>query len=169
MDQYRYVGDELDVFAHAVRWKAYIKSLIDHALTGDVLEVGAGIGTSTRAWRSRRQTTWTCLEPDPDLAETIARRTEEVALPIRVLRGTTSSLQAKERFNAVLYLDVLEHIEDDAAELNRAAVLLAPGGRLIGTESRTSMALYRLRRADWSLSSVYARLAGCDCAPRAPA
>ena len=52
MDQYRYVGEELGVFAHAVNWKDYVRSLIDDALAGDMLEVGAGIGTATLAWRS---------------------------------------------------------------------------------------------------------------------
>ena len=131
MDQYRYVGEELGVFAHAVHWKDYVRSLIGDALTGDVLEVGAGIGTATLAWRSPRQRTWTCVEPDRQLATTIADRTGQLSLPVRVLHGTTRDLGAGERFTTVLYLDVLEHIEDDAEELRRAAGVLAPGGRLI--------------------------------------
>jgi hypothetical protein len=35
------------------------------------------------------------------------------------------------RFHAILYLDVLEHILDDGAELARTASLLGPDGRLI--------------------------------------
>jgi 2-polyprenyl-3-methyl-5-hydroxy-6-metoxy-1,4-benzoquinol methylase len=35
------------------------------------------------------------------------------------------------KFDSVLYIDVLEHIHDDAAELRLAYQLLAPNGRLI--------------------------------------
>jgi hypothetical protein len=35
------------------------------------------------------------------------------------------------RFNTVFYIDVLEHIADDAAELHCAASHLAPGGNLV--------------------------------------
>lgn len=131
MDAYRYVGDELSVFGQAQCWKWYVRSQIDHALVGHVLEVGAGIGSSTVALRSERQTSWTCLEPDAEMADAIARQAAFDRLPVRVVRGTTAHLPPVERYDAIVYLDVLEHIEDDRAELARAAAHLAPGGRLI--------------------------------------
>ena len=42
-----YVGNELDLFAQAKRWKRYLASHLAPYLTGDVLEVGAGIGALT--------------------------------------------------------------------------------------------------------------------------
>lgn len=36
-----------------------------------------------------------------------------------------------ELFDTLLYIDVLEHIPDDGAELARAAERLRPGGRVI--------------------------------------
>lgn len=33
--------------------------------------------------------------------------------------------------DVILYIDVLEHIQDDRAEMERAAALLRPGGRII--------------------------------------
>ena len=44
MSETHYVGQELDVFAHAVHWKRYWSSQIEPYLRGDVLEVGAGLG-----------------------------------------------------------------------------------------------------------------------------
>jgi SAM-dependent methyltransferase len=130
---YSYVGQELDLFAKAANWKAYFGSRLAPFIRGDVLEVGAGIGQTTRHLCDGRQRSWTCLEPDPLLADRLARDSDVRALAPRptVRVGTTASLGAGERFDAILYVDVLEHIEHDRAELARAADLLAPKGALI--------------------------------------
>lgn len=44
--------------------------------------------------------------------------------------GTLEALAAL-AFDTIIYIDVLEHIEDDREELNRAASHLRPGGHLI--------------------------------------
>ena len=46
---FAYVGTELDVFALAENWKRYYGSFLAPFLSGDVLEVGAGLGATTRA------------------------------------------------------------------------------------------------------------------------
>jgi SAM-dependent methyltransferase len=45
----------------------------------------------------------------------------------------TLPLPSHERFDAILALDVIEHLDDDAAALRNLARLLAPGGVLIGS------------------------------------
>jgi hypothetical protein len=45
--------------------------------------------------------------------------------------GTTLDVNPRSRFDTILYIDVLEHIEDDRGEMSRAAELLAPRGTLI--------------------------------------
>jgi len=59
-----YVGQELDLFALADNWKSYVKAQIAIYLTGDVLEVGAGIGATTAALHDGTARRWVCLEPD---------------------------------------------------------------------------------------------------------
>jgi hypothetical protein len=49
----------------------------------------------------------------------------------RTVVGTLEELPARQRFNAILYIDVLEHIANDRAEALRAAERLEPGGVLI--------------------------------------
>ena len=44
--------------------------------------------------------------------------------------GTLQSLTGQ-LFDTIIYIDVLEHIENDSEELNRAASHLRPGGHLI--------------------------------------
>lgn len=127
-----YVGQELELFRHAVRWKAYWSRQLAPHLKGDVLEVGAGIGANTVLLRSERQRSWLCLEPDRGMAARLEGVVASGGLPDRcaVRAGTLSDLDAGERFDCVLYLDVLEHIEDDRAEAARAAEHLRPGGAL---------------------------------------
>jgi SAM-dependent methyltransferase len=133
MTPYRYIGEELDVFAHAHNWKTYLRSAIGGHLTGDVLEVGAGIGATTRVFCDGRQRSWTCLEPDPHLAARLERSLAEQPMAVvpRVTVGALTDLPRERSFDTILYIDVLEHIEDDRVELERAAALLKPNGAVV--------------------------------------
>jgi len=130
---YSYVGNELDLFAEAVNWKRYFRSAIADRVVGNVLEVGAGIGETTRHLLDGRQRSWLCLEPDERLASRLRAWAESSDLSPRpaVQVGTAADVDSRSRFDTILYIDVLEHIEDDRAEAARAAELLAPHGTLI--------------------------------------
>lgn len=129
----RYVGSELELFALAHNWKEYSLGLIRPYITGHVLEVGAGIAAATPYLISDTVSSWTCLEPDPDMAMQIAGKLTAGTLPgvTSVWVGTIRVFAGKRQFDSILYLDVLEHIRDDRAELESASRLLMPGGRLI--------------------------------------
>lgn len=128
-----YPGGELELFAEAHNWKGYLRDQMEGFLGERVLEVGAGIGATTDALFRDGVRRWVCLEPDPSLAGRLRRRRETGELPAAcaVVRGTTEALGGATGFDTVLYVDVLEHIADDVGELERAAGLLAPGGRLV--------------------------------------
>ncbi len=129
----RYVGTELDLFVDARRWKAYFASLIRPHLGRDVVEVGSGRGGTTPFLSHGHAGRWLCLEPDRALALVTQQMIERGELPAlcesRV--STLSGLGESERFDSVLYIDVLEHIADDAGEARRAATRLRAGGKLI--------------------------------------
>ena len=128
-----YVGRELDVFKRAENWKRYLASHIRLEGASSVLEVGAGLGGTTRLLCGGSQREWVCLEPDRRLAERLQASIDEGELPRACIAqvGTVASLAEAKRFDAVLYIDVLEHIAADAEELAAAARRLLPGGRLI--------------------------------------
>lgn len=133
-DAAHYLGDELTLFEHATHWKAYYGARLRPFLRGRVLEVGAGIGGTTRSLCDGRPADWLCLEPDASLAGRIAELLRAGALPAccRLHVGVLADLPASEGlFDAILYIDVIEHIEDDGAELARAYARLAPGGALL--------------------------------------
>jgi SAM-dependent methyltransferase len=128
-----YLGGELDLFALAVNWKRYVKSEIGKYLVGNVLEVGAGIGGTTAALHDGSAHRWVCLEPDQNQARTLQTMAAErwgIAAPLVVV-GSLRAFAERPAFDCVLYMDVLEHIEDDCDEMRVAARLLRAGGRLV--------------------------------------
>jgi SAM-dependent methyltransferase len=128
-----YVGTELDLFAQAENWKGYYGKFLRRRIAGRVLEVGAGIGGTTRILWNDKVERWLCLEPDAQLHGQLAAQSERGELPAgcEVRLGTLADLPADEQFQTILYIDVLEHIEDDQGEVEHAARHLAPGGHLI--------------------------------------
>jgi SAM-dependent methyltransferase len=131
-----YCGGELELFARASNWKDYIARACSPFLRGHVLEVGAGLGASTRRLvHCEDVRAWTALEPDAQLFAALERTAREVellsGLPVHARAGVLAELPEEPRFDAILYVDVLEHIADDRGELASAARRLAPGGRLV--------------------------------------
>jgi hypothetical protein len=80
-----------------------------------------------------RQRHWTALEPDARQAEQITQNLTLLPLPVSVdvIVGTTADLDMSPSYNVILYIDVLEHIKNDGAELQCVTNLLLSGGRLI--------------------------------------
>lgn len=129
---FAYAGSELELFAGAARWKQYLRDQVAPFLGRRVLEVGAGIGATTEVFCDGRQEMWMCLEPDPRLAAQIEEACRSGRLPAccRVRAGTSTVLSAEDRFDTVLYIDVLEHIADDEAEVRRTTAALIHGGHI---------------------------------------
>jgi SAM-dependent methyltransferase len=133
MSEFSYQGNELDLFQHAVNWKAYYAKRLRPYISGDVLEVGAGVGGTSRFLCRDGQRSWTCLEPDPQLATRLdaVLSASPLPAPTRVVCGTLDDLKPDDLFDTLLYIDVLEHIEDDRSELVRSAARVRPGGHVI--------------------------------------
>ena len=77
------------------------------------------VGTGDRFAHQAKAQLAACIKSNPALTA------------CQVMVGTVADLPAEERFDAILYMDVLEHIADDAVELRRSAAHLKPGGHLI--------------------------------------
>jgi len=128
----RYVGGELELFARANNWKHYLGRVLAPFIGARVLDVGAGIGSNITHLSSPSVREWTSIEPDPAQARRISERVASGELPrCRVIAGTLAEVEPSARFDTILYIDVLEHIADDRAELARAARHLADDGNLI--------------------------------------
>lgn len=127
-----YVGTELELFAGARNWKAYWSAQLRPLVRGRVLDVGAGIGATARVFAdSPVVESYLALEPDAHLVAQMALASTRWPRGFETQHGTSADLAPGRLFDTILYIDVLEHIAEDRAELARAAGHLAPGGHIL--------------------------------------
>jgi SAM-dependent methyltransferase len=133
MDHTKYIGNELELFANAVNWKSYIGSQLIDYIYGDVLEVGAGLGGTTPFLHNSEVRTWTCLEPDATLVDQLKEKggTRIGSITPELLVGNLTDLEKNRCFDSIVYVDVLEHIEEDKNELRQAAAHFKANGTLV--------------------------------------
>jgi len=133
MSEIDYAGSELELFREAAHWKRYWSRVIAPFVGARVLDVGAGIGATAVVLATRPYERWLALEPDAAQAHEIERVRDRGDIPshYEVRAGTSDDLGERERFDTILYIDVLEHINDDRGELGRVARHLEPGGSIV--------------------------------------
>ncbi len=128
--------DELHHLANAKAFNQWILDAIELPANLDsVLEIGAGIGTMTKLVAARcSRAMVTSLEPsDEPFAELSQRHIAgSFGANVKIVNETSSQhlAQGSARFDAVVHVNVLEHIENDLEELKTVSQLLRPGGTL---------------------------------------
>jgi 2-polyprenyl-3-methyl-5-hydroxy-6-metoxy-1,4-benzoquinol methylase len=126
-------GDDIECLAASKHFFEWVLDAFEPYLHGHVLEVGAGTGTITRKLLERYpDVSVVALDPAENM---FASLDAYAALSERVSAQKTTladlGTQTGNRFDAVLYVNVLEHIADDRAEIRLAAEALRPGGALL--------------------------------------
>ena len=130
---YHYVGLELELFKHANQWKQYLSKNMLEYIRGDVLEVGSGIGSTTRYLINKSVRSWICLEPDDNLLQISKNnlQPESFSSKIQYINNNIGIFKKKDKFNTIIYIDVLEHIKYSDVEINKACHLLRDEGKLL--------------------------------------
>jgi SAM-dependent methyltransferase len=125
-----YIGEELDLVKDVHNWRKYWGKNIEAYLGEEVLEVGAGLGSNTSYLiQNESVKRWVCIEPDVKLSSQIERSIH--GKNIEVHTGLLKDFPISTKFDSILYIDVIEHIEDAESELELAVQYLKPGGYLI--------------------------------------
>ncbi|MDA0979177.1 MAG: methyltransferase domain-containing protein [Proteobacteria bacterium] len=120
----QYTGSEnLEVMLDAVNYNGYLRQLVrEHAADSrTALDFGAGIGTFTTAIDLPAGEI-VCVEPDRRARQQLSDQGYQVVANIEEV--------SRRDLDYIFSLNVLEHIEDDAAAMEAIFRRLRPGGRL---------------------------------------
>lgn len=118
----------LESLDHAQRYVSWIFSMCEPWLGNDVLEVGAGTGTFTQRFAEGRRIT--ALEPFVTAADQLSERTVDDPR-VTVVAAGIDEFASDEVFDSAVLVNVLEHLPDDVAALQRIRTLIAPEGRVV--------------------------------------
>lgn len=112
----------------AEQYTDWIISLFAPHLRGRILEVGAGQGTYSARLATFGEVV--AVEPSTAQCDVLRQRLDGVAAT-SVINGDLSAVPTTTTFDAIVMINVLEHIPDDRDALRQCAELLSPGGRLL--------------------------------------
>jgi SAM-dependent methyltransferase len=128
------VGERtLEMFGETPRLNAWLVSRLAPHIRGDVLEIGSGIGSLSRLIVGLAETVvLSDLNPRylATLANTFAGDPRVLVAPYD-LDAAPSAEILNRRFDAIVAVNVIEHIGDDRALVGRLVPLLKPGGKLV--------------------------------------
>lgn len=113
----------------ASSYNRWIFGQIRPHLGAEVLEVGCGNGNFS-VLLAKHCDRLTALDLSRAYVEMTQARLKGCS-HVEVLQADATALGQTRRFNSIVMLDVLEHIEDDIATLHKLSQRLKPGGRLI--------------------------------------
>jgi SAM-dependent methyltransferase len=127
---------DLDRLAEAHHFFNWILDEFEPWIGNNILEVGAGTGTITNKLLDRRPSSAIVgIEPAANLWQQLIDTVDDDPR-VDLLSGTLgenvwSAPLLRTTFDTALYLNVMEHIEDDLGEMRLAADALRPGGSLL--------------------------------------
>lgn len=114
----------------AVRYHAWIRDEFAAAVRGDVAEVGAGDGAFSELLLQLQPRSLAMFEPCTAMFERQPARVGDDGRVRRENRVFAERAGDGAEFDTVVYVNVLEHIEDDRDELRLMHRALRPGGRI---------------------------------------
>lgn len=127
-----YEGSDLEAMDSAENYPNWILSEFVPYLKGNVADVGAGSGNFSTYLMKAQIDTLHAFEPSASMHRVLAdrfRKEERFESVNSYLAETVDRFAAS--FDAVVYNNVMEHVEDDLAELKAVHKVLKPGGYVL--------------------------------------
>jgi 16S rRNA A1518/A1519 N6-dimethyltransferase RsmA/KsgA/DIM1 with predicted DNA glycosylase/AP lyase activity len=124
MTDFEYTGSDLEVMSIAKNYNRWILNCFHPYMTDRVIEVGAGQGTMSQLIAEKCKH-FIAIEPDEKNCQMIQEKLKDFK-HTKTFHGFLSDFPKEaQRANSIVYINVLEHIEDEVAELTMAKQLLA--------------------------------------------
>jgi SAM-dependent methyltransferase len=132
-----YTGGELESMQFASNYHKWILDVFRPYLGKRIVEVGAGAGSFSEMLLGTEPEWLISLEPSTNMYPLLAERLRAAGPNHagRAHQGTllesVESIRKTGSPDSVVYINVLEHVEDDVRELKTIHSLLQPGGRVL--------------------------------------
>ena len=123
--------------AIAANYRRWILAKLGPFLGQRIVEVGAGTGSFSELLLERKPQSLLALEPSSNLYPLLWQKLSRMNFPIHIeaMQSTLShavpQLAGSAEPDSILYINVLEHVEDDLEELRVAHSMLASSGRVL--------------------------------------
>jgi SAM-dependent methyltransferase len=126
----QFFGKDLEAMSFAKNYQRWILAEFLPYFGNSIAEVGAGAGSFSTLILETNIRSLKAFEPSQNMYPLLeeALRQDKRAAAINDFFGSTST---GEYFDSVLYVNVLEHIENDASELAKVREALNPNGHLL--------------------------------------
>lgn len=134
-DKVEYAGKDLEAMDFAVRYHNWILEVFRPYLGKRIVEVGAGTGSFSELLLETQPESLTLVEPSEmferlELAMGSRNGVSRPRLHNNIFRNVAAEIKDEQRPDSIIYVNVLEHIDDDELELEVVHDTLAQGGRL---------------------------------------
>ena len=130
-EKHGYAGKDLEAMSFAVNYHRWILSIFEPHLGSRVVEVGAGTGSFSELLLERGLESLSLVEPSTAMYQQLCRRaSQDVKTYNDIFENVAERIRAADRPDSIIYVNVLEHIEDDVHELNVINKTLDAGGRV---------------------------------------
>ena len=115
-------------FDKADIWIKYVVFKIKNYIKGNVVEIGAGCGSFSRQYLKYGESKITLNDADKDNIRDLKEKSSNED-KVNVTEKNLKDLN--EKFDTIIYFNVLEHIKEDDAEIKLSLEKLNTGGHLI--------------------------------------
>jgi SAM-dependent methyltransferase len=131
-----YVGRDLEAMAFAENYHRWILDIFKPHLGHRIVEVGAGTGSFSEMLLELKPQSLDLVEPSREMYEGLLQRINQretdtsIAFHHASFKQVAAQLESSRAPDSILYVNVLEHIEQDSSELITVYDTLTPGGKL---------------------------------------
>ena len=131
-----YEGTDLESMSFALNYHRWILELFAPYMGSRLVEVGAGTGSFSELILERNPESLTLVEPSREMYAILDGRARgwaaraDVETRNDVFAAVAEEVAARRRPDSIIYVNVLEHVPDDEAELRAVHRALGAGGRV---------------------------------------
>lgn len=131
-----YSGRDLEAMSWALNYHRWILQKFQPFLGRRVVEVGAGTGSFSELLLKSDLESLSLVEPSPEMFAQLTARLSKTSRQIPITTYSSTFRKAAEKIrsgqhpDSIIYVNVLEHIEDDEAELRAVNEALEGNGRV---------------------------------------